>query len=78
MIFIAPWDDSFWTTENPTRNLEETYYQQNTFILNGWTKRTQKLTGNIQTKPTVADIQKWRGINPMGLIIFWGPASVPP
>ena len=36
MIFIAPWDYSFWTTENPTRNLEGIYYQQHDLNFNVW------------------------------------------
>ena len=34
-------------------------------------ERTQQSTGNVLTKPTVPDIQKLRGINPMTFIYPW-------
>ena len=60
--------DSSWTLDNKTRNLQVTSYQQRTFKFNGLIKWTKQSTGNVQTKPTVTDIQKWRGTNPMSLI----------
>ena len=67
ICLIIPWDNISVTPDNPTRKLEETFYQQHNLNFDYWMKLIQS-TVNVITKPNVADIHKWRGITPMGLI----------
>ena len=43
-----------------------------------WLYEKKKSAQNFRTKPTVNYYQKWRGIDPMGLIAPWGKKHLIP